>query len=125
MCRIHLLLALCLLLVGCSLEPVPADSGIVGQVVIGPTCPVEMPGLDCANKPYQATLTVLTQSGNKVTQFTTEADGTFKVNLASGDYILHPEPPDDTGLPYGTEQAFTVNQGQFTQLLVTYDSGIR
>jgi hypothetical protein len=122
---IHLFFTLWLLLASCSLTPVPTDSGIVGQVIIGPTCPVEMPGLDCADKPYQATLTVLTPSGNKVNRFTTEADGTFRVNLAPGDYILHPESPGDMGLPYGTEQAFTVVPGQFAQLLVMYDSGIR
>jgi hypothetical protein len=97
----------------------------VGQVVIGPTCPVEMPGLDCADKPYQATLTVLTPSGDKITRFTTDEEGQFRVNLAPGQYILHPESPDDMGLPYGIEQTFTVEEGQFTELLVTYDSGIR
>ena len=123
--RNYLLLALCLTLAGCSLTSVPTDSGIVGQVVIGPTCPVETPDMDCADKPYQATLTVLTLSGQRVTRFTTEADGTFRVNLAPGDYSLHPESPDDMGLPYGVEQNFTVEEGQFTELLVMYDSGIR
>jgi hypothetical protein len=122
---IHLLFALCLCLAGCSQTSPPTDSGIVGQVVIGPTCPVEMPGLDCADKPYQATLTVLTPSGDKITRFTTDEEGQFRVNLAPGQYILHPESPDDMGLPYGIEQTFTVEEGQFTELLVTYDSGIR
>ena len=122
---VYLLSALCLALAGCSRISVPTDSGIVGTVVIGPTCPVEMPGLDCADKPYQATLTVLTISSDKVTRFTTDEDGQFRVNLAPGDYILRPESPDQMGLPYGVEQPFTVGEGQFTELRVMYDSGIR
>jgi hypothetical protein len=121
----YLLFALCLCLAGCSQTAAPTDSGIVGKVVIGPTCPVEMPGLDCADKPYQATLTVLTPSGDKVTRFTTDEEGQFRVNLAPGQYILHPESPDDMGLPYGVEQTFAVEKGQFNELLVMYDSGIR
>jgi len=122
---IHLLFALCLVLTGCSLSPSPSDSGIVGQVVIGPTCPVERPGMDCADKPYQATLTVLNPSGDKVTRFSTEADGTFHVALAPGDYILRPEPPDNMMMPYAAEQTFSVQAGRFTQVAVSYDSGIR
>ena len=122
---IYLLLALCLGLAGCSQTSPPTDSGIVGRVVIGPTCPVEMPGLDCADKPYQATITVLTPSGDKVTRFTADEEGRFRVNLAPGQYILYPESPNDMGLPLGVEQTFTVEEGQYTELLVTYDSGIR
>jgi hypothetical protein len=84
-----------------------------------------MPGQDCADKPYQASLTVLTPSGHRVARFTTEADGSFRINLAPGDYILHPESPGNLGLPHAEEQPFTVDEGQYTQLLVSYDSGIR
>lgn len=122
---IHLLIALCLSLTGCSRAPVAADSGIVGTVMIGPSCPVEMPGLDCADRPYQATITLLTLSGDKVARFTTDENGQFRVNLAPGEYILHPESPEDMGLPYSAEQTFTVVEGEFAELLVTYDSGIR
>lgn len=121
----HLLIALCLSLAGCSQVPVATDSGIVGTVLIGPSCPVEMPGQDCADKPYQATMTVLTRSGDRVSRFTTDEDGQFRVNLAPGEYILHPESPDDMGLPNSAEQAFTVVEGEYTELVVLYDSGIR
>jgi hypothetical protein len=112
-------------LAGCSPSPPQLNSGIEGRVFIGPTCPVVIEGMDCADKPYQATLTVLALSGDKVTRFGTDEDGHFRVNLAPGEYVMHPESPDDMGLPYGAEQAFTVEEGQFTQLLVMYDSGIR
>jgi hypothetical protein len=114
-------------LTACSITPMPdGTSGIEGQVLIGPTCPVVGPNdPDCADKPYQATLTVLNPSGQKVIQFTTDVEGKFRVSLNPGDYILHPESPSDTLLPVGQEQPFTVIAGQFTKLTVSYDSGIR
>ena len=120
-----LLALLALLLAACSPQASSSDSGIYGQVVIGPTCPVERPGLDCADRPYQATLSVLTPAGKRVARFTTAQDGTFRINIAPGDYILHPETPQGQTLPVAPEQPFTVESGKFTQLAVSYDSGIR
>ena len=117
---------LCLLLVlgACNpLSPTPVDSGIQGQVSIGPLCPVVQEGMDCADQPYQANFTVLTSNGKEVTRFQSDADGIFKISLSPGDYTLRPESPNS--LPYAPGQPFTVLAGQFTQLTVSYDSGIR
>ena len=115
---------LVLLLGACSqFSPTPADSGIRGQVSIGPVCPVVQAGMDCDDKPYQADLTVLTSRGKEVIRFQSDADGTFEIALFPGDYILRPESPN--GLPYAAEQSFSVLAGQFTELTVNYDSGIR
>ena len=125
----HLILAFLFLisLTSCSVTPTPdGSSGIEGQVLLGPSCPVVQPNdPDCADKPYQAKLSVLSASGQKVTEFTTDADGKFRINLNPGDYVLHPESPNGAALPVGQEQSFTVIAGQFTQLSVSYDSGIR
>ncbi|OGN72228.1 MAG: hypothetical protein A2X25_00775 [Chloroflexi bacterium GWB2_49_20] len=118
------LLYLVLLLGACSpASPTPVDSGIEGQVTIGPTCPVVQEGMDCADKPYQASFTVLTPAGDKVTQFQTDVNGAFKIALVPGDYILHPESPNV--MPSAAEQPFVVLAGQFTRVDVAYDSGIR
>jgi hypothetical protein len=110
--------------VGCaSMPPATIDSGIEGQVWIGPTCPVVQIDNPCPDKPYQTTLTVLSPNGKRIANYQTEADGTFHLSLAPGDYILRPESPG--GIPHAPEQAFTVLQGQITLLTVTYDSGIR
>ncbi len=126
MCR-RLLFGLALvLLAACGPQRTPLpDSGIEGQVLLGPACPgpVQKGSTNCADKPYQATLTVLTPAHQKVTQFTTDADGRFRVNLEPGNYILHPE--SSNTLPHGSEQKFTVAAGQFTELVVQYDSGMR
>ena len=102
-----------------------SGSGIWGQVVLGPTCPVVQKDTPCVDKPYQATLTVLTSSRQKVTQFTTGADGKFRISLDPGDYILHPESPNGAAYPVGREQTFTVVAGQFLEFAISYDSGMR
>ena len=116
---------LLLFLAACSSQ-LPANTGIEGQVLIGPICPVVQEGKGCPDKPYQATLTILDSSGTrKITRFQTDAEGWFRLPLAPGNYILHPETPDNIALPIAPEQNFTVTEGQFTQINVVYDSGIR
>lgn len=106
------------------LAPIQTDSGIVGQVTLGPTCPVVQIGNPCPDKPYQATLTVLTSlSRSRVVQFQTDSNGIFRTALAPGEYILHPESPGV--MPHAAEVPFVVYEHQFTRLDVTYDSGIR
>jgi len=114
---------LILFLATCSINPTPRDSGIEGQVLIGPMCPVVQEGQECPDQPYQATLTVNSLSGGKIAQVQTDEQGRFKIPLAPGQYILHPEAPNM--MPYASEQTFVVEAGKYTQIIVNYDSGIR
>lgn len=122
-----LLTPVVLLVLACGLfaTPVPADSGITGKVLVGPMCPVMIEGQECPDQPYQATLTVTNLEGRQIVQFQTDKQGNFSISLAPGEYILHPETPDDAPLPFADEQRFTVTPGEFTRLIVQYDSGIR
>lgn len=122
--KYFLLAALLLVLtVGCS-SPIPENTGITGHVLIGPVCPVEQLNNPCPDKPYQATLSVLDANNRKtILKFQTDANGNFHQALGPGTYILHPESP--AVMPVAPEQTFSVLSGQFTQLTVTYDSGIR
>jgi hypothetical protein len=116
---------LILLLAACSPQ-IPANTGIEGQVLIGPTCPVVQQGKECPDNPYQATITVLDASGTrKVARFQTNTEGRFRFPLTPGNYILHPETPENRPIPIAPEQNFTVTEGRFTQISVAYDSGIR
>lgn len=106
-------------------ESPSGQSGIQGQVLIGPTCggPIRVGATECADKPYQATLTILDANGLQVTQIQTDAEGRFQISLPPGTYTLRPE--SDTPLPYAPEQVITVLEGHFTQVTITYDSGLR
>jgi len=114
---------LILLLATCSAQPKEKTSGVEGQVLTGPICPVVQEGQACPDQPYQATLTVSRLTGEKIAQIQTEETGRFKIPLEPGEYSLHPDSP--SGMPFAGEQVFTVGPDQFTQLTVTYDRGIR
>lgn len=123
--KIHFFIGLMIILLATcsSQEPAPADSGVEGQVLIGPMCPVVQVGQECPDQPYQATLTVNSLEGERIAQVQTDEQGRFKLSLPAGSYILHPESPNS--LPFAPDQPFSVQAGQFTQLTITYDSGIR
>ena len=115
---------LILVLATCSIySPTPRGSGIEGQVLLGPMCPVVQQGQECPDQPYQATLTVNSLNGVQIAQFQSDAQGRFSVPLVPGEYILHPE--STNMLPFASEQTFIVEEGKFTQIIVNYDSGIR
>ena len=117
------ILSLLILSACSSIAPAPADSGIEGHVLIGPLCPVVQVGQECPDQTYQAKLTVTTSSGKRVIRIQTDENGYFKIPLAAGEYILHPESPNV--MPYASEQPFSVEAGMFTEITVNYDSGIR
>ncbi len=102
----------------------PATSGIEGQVTIGPTCPGPVQAdSPCIDKPYQATIIVLDQNREKVTQFQSGTDGKFHLSLPPGNYFL--DPGSQSVLPRAGELAVTVTAGTFTEVQISYDTGIR
>jgi hypothetical protein len=121
----HLLLILPLLLLAACSPLIPANTGVEGQVSIGPMCPVVRQGQECPDRPYQARLTIQLWDGKEVRQITTEADGRFHVPLYPARYILHPQSPPNQSIPFAADQPFTVVKGEFTRIKLIYDSGIR
>ena len=115
---------LILVLATCSIySPTPRGSGLEGQVLLGPMCPVAQSGQECPDQSYQATLTIKSLDALQIAQFQTDAQGRFRISLVPGQYILHPESPN--GLPFASDQSFIVETGRYTQISVHYDSGIR
>jgi len=113
-----------LVLATCSIySPTPRGSGIEGQVLLGPMCPVVQQGQECPDQPYQATLTVKDLSGLQIAQFQTDEQGRFQLPPVPGEYTLHPESPN--GIPFAGDQSFLVETGRYTRVTIHYDSGIR
>jgi hypothetical protein len=100
-----------------------AEQGIEGLVTIGPMCPVQTQDDPCPDQPYQAWIEIRNAAGAQVTRIRSTEDGTFWVGLRAGRYVLDPE--TDGRLPIAEEQSVEVEPGVFTQVLVSYDSGIR
>src|SRR6266511_200199 len=75
-----------------------ATSGIEGQVLLGPTCPVEREGMPC-EEPYEATIVVWDAGRTqRVLIFDSDDDGRFHVTLPPGEYYIEPQ-GDVQGLP--------------------------
>ncbi len=115
------------LLLACRQEDAPPPtSGIEGQVLIGPVCPVVREDTPCPDQPYQATIAVWNADRTeKVRTFTTDEDGRFRLPLAPGEYYIDPEPPQPGAPPTGIPQTVTVPPDRFVQITIDYDSGIR
>ena len=111
---------------GIPYTPSPTTaSGIEGYVTEGPMCPgpVQVGNNTCPDIPYQATISILDANHTKITQFQTDANGFFMLYLSPGTYILHPE--SSKPFPHAADQTVIVSKGQFTQVTIVYDTGMR
>jgi hypothetical protein len=100
------------------------DSGIAGTTVSGPTCPVEIAGSPCPDRPISAKLFITKRgSDDVVASVTSNERGEFRVALAPGAYTIHPL--GTAGPPTGGPQDVTVRAHSFTRVTFQFDSGIR
>lgn len=101
------------------------SSGVRGTVTIGPTCPVERipPDPQCADKPYATTFVITSTSGMSAGTVTSGADGTYKLGLAPGNYVIALQ--KSGVMPSMAPQSFTVSANTYTTLNLSLDSGIR
>lgn len=104
-----------------------AESGIEGQAVISPARPGPLRQGQSGSAPYQTTLVVVnTGDGREVTRFETGVDGRFRVSLPPGEYTIGPPPSTQPRrFMRGEEHTVKVLQGQFTNVTISFDSGMR
>jgi carboxypeptidase family protein len=100
-----------------------ATSGIRGQALVGPMCPVQTQNSPCPDVPYHGTVVATdTGSGKK---YTTESNekGAFELPVPPGTYevsIVSESPP-----PFAKPQTVTVPADSFVRVTLSVDSGIR
>lgn len=104
----------------------PSEPNLIGQVLLGPTCPIERipPDPDCAEKPY-ATAIVVYRNGSK-TPFligNSNEDGSFRFTLPSGSYILAAK--GGAMFPRCDEKEILIHRGIFINTNISCDTGIR
>lgn len=124
------ILAGILILAGCGDEQPTAEtqSGVTGHVHLGPQCPVEIAGETCADQPAaNVTVTVSEQipgesyaAGKVVAHGTTDADGSFRIAVVPGDYVV----TADAGMSCELMDA-RVSKGTYAGVDVPCDTGIR
>lgn len=107
-------------------SPAPtANSGIEGQTVAAPTCPVVRPGVVCPPRPISAAVVVLDAAGREVTRFTSAGDGSFRVPLPPDAYTLAQPRTGSHTPPTLRPVAVTVAAGRYTSVVLEFDTGIR
>ncbi len=101
-----------------------------GNVTIGPLCPVERfppdPGCKPTEETYKAWPVAVYTSDKKikVTQIKPDLDGTYKIELSAGNYIVDLEKQQ----PFGGRNlpaTISINSGKTTTLNIDIDTGIR
>jgi hypothetical protein len=98
-------------------------SGIRGQALAGPQCPVETQASPCPPAPYKGTVIATdVESGAEYT-VDTDADGGFELPLEPGTYEV--SIVSETSPPFAKPQTVTVEPDSFTEITVSVDTGIR
>lgn len=117
-----------LLLTACASDggdEAAASSGVRGQVLLGPTCPVVNEGSPCPDEPVGGVEVRALTDGETIAETTSGEDGRFELELPPGRYTL--EAVVDPGGPgmFAKPVAVTVTAGAFVEVVVPVDSGIR
>jgi len=106
----------------------PFKSGVMGKVLLGPTCPViqNPPDPECADKGYATTVQVIEKDSPKSSLFSrveTDKDGNYKVMLPPGEYQLQAL----GGQPFPTcgWKDITISPDTMAEVNLSCDTGIR
>jgi hypothetical protein len=114
-----------LLLTACASDEAASSSGVRGQVLLGPTCPVVQEGSPCPDEPLGGVEVRALANGEAIAQTTSGEDGRFELELPPGRYMLEAVVgPDGPGM-VAKPVAVTVTAGAFVEVVVPVDSGIR
>jgi len=101
------------------------DSGIEGRVVRGPMCPNAESAAPCPDEPFSASFEVFDGQGNEITRFDSDTQGNFHVALDPGVYMIVPGIDAPLMLPKTQEKQVDVQENQFLQVTLRFDTGIR
>ena len=91
----------------------------------GPMCPNVNTDVPCPDEPFSASFEVFDNQGNQVARFTSDELGHFQVALDSGVYTIVPGKDAPLMLPKTQEKQVDVQQNQFLQVTLRFDTGIR
>jgi hypothetical protein len=107
-------------------DPSAPGAGVTGTTVVDVGCPTLATGQTCPTRPLAARLefSPVGAAGSGVTE-ETGADGRFTVDLAPGTYELVATVPGGGPLPSAEPMTVTVQDGEYSEVTVTFDSGVR
>jgi len=118
-----LLLALVGVAAGCNNPNALIATGLVGEVVRGPTQPVCVPNVPC-EAGFAAKFWVMS-GGFNVGSFTSDSAGHFEVRLVEGSYVIVPDPSAPILDPTSQTREVVVQPYTLTLIHLEFDTGIR
>lgn len=102
-----------------------SSSGIKGHVTVDAGCPEIIDATPCPAIPLKARITIRDAAGTTVRETTTNDQGDFQLELQPGTYELHAENLSGAPMPSAPPENVVVKAGSFTEVKVTFDSGVR
>ena len=104
------------------------QSGVAGRVHLGPQCPVETEGDPCDDKPAVSSLVTVAKQlpgnseagGEVVAHTTTTADGSYRVAVPPGRYVV----TANAGMACALMKTTAVS-GAYSKVDISCDTGIR
>lgn len=111
-----------------SYQSTQMQSGVRGVVRLGPTCPVTKTNQDdpnCADKLFETSLELVRFNTLEVVKkFSSNKNGEFEIRVPAGEYTIRSVSKDLEGM-CGKSGLVPVEGGQFTEVIVFCDTGIR
>lgn len=112
-----------LAIAACAGEPARTGrSGVEGQILLGPRCPVERPGSPCPDLGAQGEVRARRGSGEQVAAQATGPDGRFRLALAPGSYVLE---ATARGAMSCSPENVRVPESGYAGVTIRCDTGIR
>ena len=103
-----------------------SGSGIEGRAVLGPECARIRVGEECPDRPYRTSLLIRSlASGELMVRAECDEEGYFHVELEPGDYMIEPSPTQALTSPTAEPLKVTVKEGEYSEVVMRYDSGKR
>jgi hypothetical protein len=111
---------------GTSREESSSDSGVSGLTVVDRGCAALRGSTPCPTEPLRARVEAV-RAGSTATAGWTEsdADGRFRLALAPGQYVLHPQNLSGAPVPTAMPVAVEVRSGSYVEVTLQFDSGVR
>lgn len=110
-------------------KQLPGNGTVVGQVVLGPVCPVEHipPDPACAPRSYKTSIDIWSiMTGSSYQRVSTDALGSFKLSLIPGNYsVAVTQPTNGSPYPRCTPVNFSVTAKKVQKITINCDTGIR
>ena len=102
-----------------------ARSAIEGRVIAFPSCPVETASSPCPRKGVRTTVAIEATQGERIEHVRTRPDGTFRIALEPGDYVLTAMPPASNPHAVPRPASAKVEPDTFVRVTVVLDTRLR